>query len=83
MLETSSQAELEKMTDQELIKAFLDLGPRFSELQKMFQEVESKRIITAKKESMEVIDQVGDDQIDNPMPGEEKMEENLRPSQGW
>lgn len=80
MLETSSQVELEKMTDQELIKAFLDLGPRFSELQKMFQEVESKKIITAKKESMEVKDQVGDDQIDNPMPDEEKsslkMEEN-------
>lgn len=32
------------MTDQELIKAFLELGPKFSELQKMFLEFENYEI---------------------------------------
>ena len=64
MMETSSaRAALEKMTDQELIKAFLDLGPQFSELEKMFLDVENKRIINAGKESVKKFDQSRDGQV--------------------
>ena len=57
-METSSaRAALEKMTDQELIKAFLDLGPQFSELEKMFLDVENKRnTLTSEEQDQEAQD---------------------------
>lgn len=65
MLETSDQAALANMTDQELIKAFLDLGPQFSEMEKMFLEVENKKISNAEKESKEEFDLVRDEKMDD------------------